>query len=160
MTYPQIGYPDVSTETLGMDISDVPITINYPSFEPPQLQAQQVANPELIIPDCFPRASVYVIKQQIAQVDGDLRQQILDEVAENYRLNPTKTIPLRLLRCFVALSKKGQFYPELCFQYADRRAATTINASCEKIQKPIKRTPVQVESDRSACLAAVGLKII
>lgn len=105
------------------------------------LQQQETApNQPLVIPSCFSDGQRIAITGVLVGLSLVLQQQLLDEVDENYRLHPEKTVPLRLLRFLADAARRGIFRPELCFIAQKRRDAFFERSKSQNkpFTKPIK----------------------
>lgn len=102
--------PDLSWVS-GVD--DTPGIISEPLIEPPQLY----------YPACFPEQARAYAHSAMTGLNVVVQQLLLDEVAENFRRQPGRTVPLRLLRALAAKARSGGFTPELAFFEIARRQA-------------------------------------
>ena len=109
---------------LGGDSPVTSITTTETSIELPTLHtALGGGGASVEVPNCFEGPAQEIASRLISDLKPELQQQLLDEVDENYRQRPEKTVPLRLLRHLSGLARRGQFRPELCFMTAERRSA-------------------------------------
>jgi hypothetical protein len=131
---PPPSAPPGTEMSAGGDRVVTPRTATKTSNEsPPQQTDGSGVGSKVEIPECFKAASQESVLGLIANLQPEMQQQLLDEVDENYRQQPAKTVPLRLLRYLTGLAKLGQFQPELSFQAAERRAA---RRRVEKVAAP------------------------
>jgi hypothetical protein len=94
-------------------VNDTPGITSEPLTEPPQLH----------YPACFPQQAKAYAHSAMTGLDVVVQQLLLDEVAENFRRQPGRTVPLRLLRALAAKARSGEFTPELAFFEIARRQA-------------------------------------
>ena len=129
-----------------------------PFFEPPPAQSSCVdhssGGSNLDIPPCFPPSARGRILAAVRGLDQHVAQQVLDEVSENYKLDRTRTVPLRFLRFLVAAAKRGEFTPELCFTVQEHRDAIRRKQS-EPAPEPERPALSKIElAQRMAALRA------
>ena len=77
---------------------------------------------ELCFPKTVSEAQRQALEKQVAGLNHDNAQQVLDELAGCMASKQIHN-PIRYCAALVARLRRGRFQPELCLQVADRRAA-------------------------------------
>lgn len=158
MTRTKIVTPPLPTMTPIDDSGGTPRTTIQSSFEPLQTNNSRRCI-DLIFSSCFPLEARPTAQRLLAGLGPELSQQLLDEVAENHLLDPTKTIPLRLLRYLSSAARNGRFAPELCFQAAARRRLANQVFLVEKNKSPsASLTREQISAHLSTLRQVIGAK--
>lgn len=148
--------PPAPLVTPDRDTVGAPRIVNESSLKPLQT-TEECSGGVLIFPSCFQQEMLQTAQRLIAELDPVLQQQLLDEVAENHRLNSKKTIPLRLLRYLACAAREGRFVPELCFHVEARRKARQLAKVEEAKPASAPLTREQLDERRAELRKAVGI---